>query len=334
MSHGQPRSEWIACANPSCTGGRRVTESERRLAEEKERTITCSVACRAAVRRHLPTWNLLQKRVLALMDRERLSLSAFAVLVDVDRSVLKTWFAREGSALRKDALARLAIALGIPLEQALRESGGKTTEDKKRAAAVANLTAIRGDEQLWRKTVTASRSAQRGQPKDRSVVERRQRTRLENGAHERTMSALSAAAEKDAVRVRRSLQLNVAKYRTQHAGQNPPPTKIKAWEGTAAKRFALPEAVVRGYWKEPLEQEGLKGKGGRPANESRCRLIERLMAKWPRRADGDLADGFWPMALKEVREREGQRAPSTPEALADWWRSHRLICPRLHASAA
>ncbi len=96
----------------------------------------------------------------------------------------------------------------------------------------------------------------------------------------------------------------------------PKPTKddIAQWALEAAAKSEVSLDVVHALWKAHLQKKGLISKAGRKKLTERETIVKNLMATWPRKADGDLADGFDRQFALLVRQVE---APKDSSAVTD-----------------
>jgi hypothetical protein len=147
-------------------------------------------------------------------------------------------------------------------------------------------------------------------------------------------AGLFARKAEDMGRITRQPKARAARMLSNHlrASSAPSAEQIREWAGRAAQKIGLPRAAVLALWRPRLQERGLAPRGGRPQNEKRHQLVAIRMASWPRKADGDLADGFWDDTLQHVRRLEREKAPATPDSLMEWWYDHRKKCPHTYAT--
>src|SRR3954454_15962678 len=165
----------------------------------------------------------------------------------------------------------------------------------------------------WQESRRRSGVSLRGRRQAPELVQKRMDARRASGGEVRAIELLRTQGQQPKARLLARLG--------SHLRSVPSPTieLIRQWAERDAGLEGLTSAAVLMLWRLTLQGRGLVPKGGRPRNDARRQLVERLMADFPRKADGDLADGFWPTALDRVREAEGKRAPATTESLRLWW---------------
>lgn len=291
--HAGSGGEYRTC--PIC--GREKWVAQHKLEYWK----ACSRAHFAELRRQHGAWNALQERCLAWMSSNDVSRSELARRVGVGGWILESWFAKEGSSLRRDALEALAAVLGITAGQALVEAGGKTAED------------------VWRETGRRNgRVSHSGFKRSADEIQRMVATKRAKGLFDSDAFKL--------VKISRSLRMQVIKslsgYLIHHRQASP--KELRTFAVRVAGQHGWSVSSVTALWRPYLQRRGLSVQAGRPAlatnvKTARAAAIAEVRASWPRTKHGDLADGFWSAALDRVKQAEGPKAPSSKESLRQWW---------------
>jgi transcriptional regulator with XRE-family HTH domain len=282
-------------------------------------------------------WNDLLGRCADYIKEHGLTISAFCEMVGTSTAVLNQWRRGAGRRVPRVLIERLAELFEMPYDDALAEAGGETAEDVKTAKgkrlsalSVAARKTLEGQTRFaagHRKGAAARRGGKQSPEHTAKVV----RALTENGTYDRLRE--------------RSRQTNgqVRQALVGWLNGNPTPTReelIRRAEDVGKRYGQLPVESVLPIWRPGLERHGLgdllapatpesghpargPNKGGRPRNEKRQRLVLHLMDGWARKTDGDLVDGFWPMALERVTALEGAKAPKTIDSLQLWWRDQK-----------
>jgi hypothetical protein len=126
---------------------------------------------------------------------------------------------------------------------------------------------------------------------------------------------------------RANLSLNV------YLRHTPEPTRdeVRDWCKEVGARLGRRSDWVRAVWAQRLESRGLwRPPGPAPKKwERRHAHVDHLTADAARKADGSLADGFWPDAALLVSEQEGIQPPLSGEGLRRGYYYHleRCRCP-------
>lgn len=114
----------------------------------------------------------------------------------------------------------------------------------------------------------------------------------------------------------------------------PDPTdkEISEWARTDSPRLGISIAGLKFEWRQHQKAQGLRGPGGRPADEEtrrRFARVDELRASWPKTPDGTLKRdrGFWDAAAIQINEEFGSGFSST--GLYEQWRRYK----RRHPSA-
>jgi len=276
---------------------------------------TCgSRRCLNAARRPR-AWNDLQQRCLEQLVAQGLSFAAWARDVGIERETLRKWFQKRDSALSTRFLQRLADVLGISIEQALREAGGLTAEDKHRAVGVQigtqNLVQSIEDPKARRVVYEKSARSRQGLIPSTDALAKGVQTRWATGVYGRTLTRLQE--------VNGSKKAALVRGLGKRLGRTPTPSRelISEWAADTSERVGLAQSAVLAIWSPYLRRLGLVHAGGRGREEERCSRVRALMATWPRTRKG-LADGFW----NEAARREDMDYDS----LKWWWKKHRPIC--------
>jgi hypothetical protein len=244
-----------------------------------------------------------------------LSFSAWARDVGIQRETLRKWFQTKGSALSSRFLQQLADVLGISIEQATRESGGLTAEDKHRAVGVQigvhNFVQSIEDPKARRVVYDKSARSRQGLIPSPAALAKGVQTRWDRGVYNRTLANLHEANTSKKAALARGLGKRL--------GRTPTPSRelINEWAADTSERVGLAESAVLAIWKPYLQRRGLVHAGGRGREEERCTRLRALMASWPRTRKG-LADGFW--------NRAAQQEDMDYKSLKEWWRVHRPVC--------
>lgn len=188
----------------------------------------------------------------------------------------------------------------------------------------------------WKARLAAGRKTHgygKGHRKSRAAVEKGVATKKAAGVYTVVTAKLVDEARTVRGRVRSALN-----GRLRHR-PSPEPVEWEAWAAGVAHHYGLTKDAVVKMWESTLQRRGLLDaapqRTGRRRNAKRHLLVSRLMQTWPRKADGDLADGFWKKAFNRVSELEGKKAPGSTATLRRWWiEFHRVPCGVSHRLAA
>jgi transcriptional regulator with XRE-family HTH domain len=319
------RGEWRIC--PRC--GDRSWVKPSQLQEWR----ACSRRCARALQTRFKPSNPLKVRCLGHMAEKRLSPTAFARQANISPSALRYWLRHENSTLSSRTLVGLAEILGISFEQALREAGGRTDEQRRAELGIdlanRNFPAVGSEADL--EVRRKSGLARRGKRRPPDVVAKVMATRQATGKHALAVEAL--------IRGSRSAKGRIAHHLFGHLRWTPKPSlpQLHEWAQLDGQKLGWPAKAVFAVWEPYLRRNGVikAERGGRRFREERLLLMRRLMveARWD--GSGRAPWGFWPRFERRVRELEGDTAPDQ-YVLRQWWgdAKHRLLNASMETSAA
>jgi transcriptional regulator with XRE-family HTH domain len=276
---------------------------------------TCKAICSAEFRRGLKPWNQLQKRCFERMAADGLSVTAFTRSVGVSRATFNDWVRNKNSTTSGQNLAKLASAFGILPEQALKEAGGVADEER-RAETGRRLVEALSARHLPVSLLTRAKmsATHKGVPKTQEHREKIRAAHVGSPAAQRAGTRLST--------FRRSPEGKLVHPLWRFLQLHPEPTAedIAVHQAAVAARTGSKLALVRTAQRPYLQMKKLVPLGGRPRLVDRKRVIGELMATWPQKKNGDLADGFWRMAAKKVSDVEQYAIPIDAAGLKVWWK--------------
>ena len=288
---GHEDGEWRTCR---CGERRFVLPSSARSWRAHSRS------CAAAGMRRLGAWNALQTRCLAELQVKSLTFNGFARGAGINPPGLRRWFRVKDSTTSGATLERLAVALRIPFDKALKEAGGKTRDEvwaeagTRGAAALTSLT----PEKIVERSRRSSES-RRGQKRGAGVWEKIAEGRRRTGANERSRAGLAADAQSLSGRARRAL------FARLQAAPSPTRKQRENWASEVASRLQVRATAVLAIWQPYLQARGLVHAGGRHRMDSRYALVNEIRQSWPRvGASQRLAAGVWEAAAKRVSADE------------------------------
>lgn len=253
----------------------------------------------------------LQQRCMEWMASQRSNFNALARLVGVRPTSLRKWF-KDGGTLKRSTLAQLAEVLGISLETAIAEAGGIT--DTEARAAIGKAAAARNfphDTESRRPIAQKAGATRRGRPMPRQVIEKGTATRKATGSFDRALGLAIDASRSPRGRIMHALYGHLLHNRT------PTTAEQHHWAKATGDRFGVSARQVEAIWRPYLQARGLRRVAGRKPLAARRNMIDDLMAPWPRKGDGDMADGFWPEAARLVSTMEGRQIDYA--ALKRWY---------------
>lgn len=282
-------------------------------------------------RRRSKPWNTLQDRIAQHLAQSGGNLSSFERELGIHQKALSRWFRRKGKNTKRRNLERIADVLGISVEDAIREAGG-TSEDQRAEHARRTTTAYRASmtprelRELDRKRGRKIGRALSGKPKSPEHVSNVQAARAASRGKERSDAARLKASKAIKMRVIHSMGARLMVARRMNRA--PTPEAVRQWihDVSATMRRKYPQegitaaTLIPRYLGPFMKKHGLRIKVGRPPVDRRRRTeIEQLMTDWPRDRRGDLVNGFWPAALSKIQDLEGDEAPKSKESLRQWW---------------
>lgn len=258
-------------------------------------------------------WCALQGRCLRWITTERASIAELARRVGVDQSRIQYWFRNERSTLPTTVLGGVADLVGITLDQAIVEAGGRTAEQEKSEHG-RRLATWNADPSRREDLAAAGRkggAGNRGRRVPHEVVEKRQATARANGAADRAVTGLARESRSAPGRVRRSLIAHL-RWETYSA------RNVRRWLKETSRRVPMCSAEVLAIWASALQREGLPRPAGRHSDLDRCRELRDMLTAVERSPSGRLPHRFWPDA--------GERLSVNYDVLRQWSVDHRETC--------
>jgi transcriptional regulator with XRE-family HTH domain len=284
----------------------------------------CSRWCATAAKRP-EGWNHLQGRCSDWMVENRASMTTFAREVGVSRQTLGYWYTHKDSTIWSDVLFRLADFFRIPRDQAIREAGGKTAEQRRAEHALGTAgNFLKIGPAAQREVARKGGLSHRGGRQSPEWVAKRIGARMASDGYQRNLKRFTGWSRSDAGRA-----VHVLIGRLQHI-PSPSRQQLSQWAGDTGQRLSLPPAAVLAIWKPYCQERGLVGTGGAPLLEDRHRLIVHEMASWPRTPSGRLQRGFWQHAADEVTRAEQPERPWSYLRIKRWWLAHIGRCPNTY----
>jgi len=298
-----------------------VVSPERLCEQCEERPIPpehkhyCDNVCRGLARSYEKGRKIAPTSFARFLDRKNRSLrvthNAFASMVGIAPATLTRW--RQGKSVPvADAYERLRDLFGdeVPV---LEETG----TDRKRESALKGITVMNSaPAEVRRERARRGGEAGRGGRKPRRAVALREE--YKSGSRARP----SATHAPDVTTPQGRARVSLGKYL--RGNPFPSPEVLRGWAVEVSARIGLSEDEVIAAWRPKLRRWGLI-KGGRPSEESRHVLVERLRAEHAL-PDGRVKWGFWRHAARMVREDEGTEIGG--ESLRVWWNEHADHCVR------
>lgn len=303
----QPRTPRVGSELRTCVCGNVVRVPPSRVDTWR----ACSEPCLTAGNITRRTRNRLQRRCTEYLSEHRLTLKGFAEAARVTPNTFSEWLRRKGRRPSQSMVTALAVFFGIPEEQALKEAGGVTAEQRRSEIARRNIEAgllDAGKSPETRREAGAGNRGKTKSPEHRAAL---------SAAHKG--SAAAKRASEGLAAWHRTTDGKMVQWLLSLLGNHPHPTKdqLLDYADRAAANLGTRRDLILRAWRPHLQKRGLAPKGGRRPLTERKRIVDQLRATWPRKRDGDLADGFWREATEQVNQAEG--GDLDPYAVRSWW---------------